>query len=82
MPSMKQAFKYILIFSFLIVVFICLPSIVLAQVGDPGCDPQCNCRADGSICPIDGGLTALLAVGIGYGIKKVRDARKKEIPAN
>ena len=75
---MRQVSKYILIFSFLMVVFICLPAAVSAQ-GDPGCDPLCNCRADGSICPIDGGLSILLAIGIGYGIKKVRDTRKKEI---
>lgn len=35
-----------------------------------GCDP-----VDPS-CPIDGGLVALLAVGVGYGIKKVRDANR------
>lgn len=27
--------------------------------------------------PIDGGLTLLLAAGVGYGLKKVRDDRKK-----
>ena len=63
------------------VAFICLPSMTQAQVGDPGCDPQCNCRADMSICPIDGGLSFLLALGVGYGIKKVRDARKKDTSA-
>lgn len=38
--------------------------------GNPGCDP------DDPGCPIDGGLTALLAVGAIYGIKKVKDSRK------
>lgn len=28
--------------------------------------------------PIDGGLTLLLATGVGYGVKKWRDARKKQ----
>ena len=28
--------------------------------------------------PIDGGLTLLVAAGIGYGIKKAHDKRKKE----
>ena len=27
--------------------------------------------------PIDGGLSLLIAAGVGYGIKKVRDGRKK-----
>ena len=27
--------------------------------------------------PIDGGLSLLVAAGVGYGIKKVRDGRKK-----
>ena len=65
-------------FSILMVIFICFPTLVHADT-DPGCDPQCNCRADGSICPIDGGLFALLAVGVIYGIKKVRDSRRNQI---
>ena len=60
------------------VAFICLPAAVSAQ-GDPGCDPLCNCRADGTTCPIDGGLTALLAAGVAYGIKKYKDGKKSEI---
>lgn len=28
--------------------------------------------------PIDGGLSLLLAAGVGYGVKKVRDSRKKK----
>jgi hypothetical protein len=43
---------------------------------EPGCDPGCNCRADGSVCPIDGGLTTLLAIGVAYGIKKYRSNKK------
>ncbi len=77
---MKQICRHIILFSFLMIVFICLPSMAQAQ-GNPGCDPSCNCRADQSICPIDGGLSFLLAIGVGYGIKKVRDARKKETSA-
>ena len=52
-----------------ILAFICtlLPFFAMAQV-DPGCGPD---------CPIDGGLSLLLAAGAGYGIKKYRDGRKK-----
>ena len=52
-----------------VLLILMLPSIVMAQTGG-GCDPS----APG--CPIDGGLSALLAVGVGYGIRKVRQARK------
>lgn len=54
----------------LLIFLICLPSLVHAQP-DPGCDPL-----DPS-CPMDGGVIALLIAGIGYGVKKIRDARKK-----
>lgn len=39
--------------------------------GDPG-DP------DDTVVPVDGGVGILLAAGIGYGIKKIREARKAE----
>ncbi len=75
---MNQVLKCIVIFSFLMIIFICVPGVLFAQ-GDPGCDPLCNCRADGSICPIDGeGLYFLLAAGIGYGIFKIRRSHRKE----
>jgi hypothetical protein len=45
---------------------------VFAQ-GDPGTptgpDPD---------APIDGGLSLLVAAGVGYGVKKVREKRKKQ----
>ena len=37
--------------------------------GDPGGDPD--------LIPIDGGLGFLLAAGVGYGVKKARDMKKK-----
>jgi hypothetical protein len=55
----------------LILVLFSMPIIGFAQSDpDPGCDPL------DPACPIDGGLSALLVLGAGYGIKKVRDARK------
>ena len=65
----------------LIFTLLCTPVLIYAQGGDPGCDPSCNCREDHSICPIDNGVWVLLFIGVLYGIKKIRDARKKEIPA-
>ena len=52
------------------VIMFALPTIVLAQgPPDPGGNPD---------VPIDGGLSLLLAAGVGYGAKKVHDARKKK----
>ena len=65
---LKNLFRCVFI---LAVIF--LPLIVSAGT-EPGCDP-----ADPA-CPIDGGLSALLAIGAGYGIKKIRDARKAVDP--
>ena len=49
--------------------FACLlPMISLAQAGIP---------EDTLDTPIDGGVSLLIAAGVGYGIKKVRDERKK-----
>lgn len=44
-----------------------LPDLAIAQPGDPGDDPD---------APIDGGVSLLVAAGVGYGIKKVKDSRK------
>ncbi len=69
-----------LISFFLLILFISLPSIVRAQ-GNPGCDPGCNCRLDGTICPIDSWVFLLIAAGIVYGIKKFHDSHKKSTSA-
>lgn len=42
---------------------------VQAQPGDPGDDPD---------VPVDGGVTLLVAAGVGYGIKRYRDSRSKD----
>ena len=54
----------------MLVVFIIfnLPMVVNAQP-TPGSDPD---------APIDGGVSLLVAAGIGYGIKKVKENRKKK----
>ena len=40
------------------------------------CDP--SLAYAGTSAPIDGGVSLLIAAGIGYGIKKVRDERKRK----
>jgi len=52
-----------------LVIMFCLPFLAMAQAPDPGDCPTC--------IPIDGGLSLLIAAGVGYGIKKVRDGRKQ-----
>ena len=45
----------------------CLPYLAMAQT-DPGPCPD---------CPIDGGLSLLLAAGVGYGARKYRQGKKR-----
>jgi hypothetical protein len=79
---MKRKLKAAVILPFFIFFMIFFPTFAIAGLdppggtGDPACDPQCNCRPDGSICPIDSNLYILLAIGLVYGIKKVKDSRK------
>ena len=67
----KQIFmkKNQVILFLLVAVMLVIPQLIFAQVG-PGGDP-------GDV-PIDGGLSLLVAAGIGYGAKKVHEARKKK----
>lgn len=55
---------------FVSLIFLAIPAFLMAQPGDPGGDP------DG--IPIDGGVSLLAAAGIGYGVKKLIDHRKKQ----
>ena len=70
---MKKYSKWLLICSLLFIAMSVLPCIVQAQ-GVPDGNP------DGDVdAPIDGGISLLVAAGIGYGVKKARDNRKKNI---
>lgn len=59
----NKYFKAILFFAFFLVV-----DITLAQ-GPPPPPPP--------LAPIDGGVLGLLALGVGYAIKKIHDQSKK-----
>ena len=72
---MKRNFKWFFIFTIAIGIFLCLPTFVHAQDPLPCVGPD---PLDGE-CPIDSGLIVLLAVGAGYGIKKVVDSRKARV---
>ena len=69
---MKRIKKLILIVSLFMISTLVMPLNSIAQ-GDPGCDPL-----DPS-CPIDGGLSLLIAAGIGIGAKKAYEKKKKEV---
>jgi len=56
----------------LVVMFSLIPLLLLAQPC-PGGGPE-----EYPNCPIDGGISLLLAAGVGYGVKRYRDARKKD----
>jgi len=66
---MKQYSKWLFKLTVVVIVF-CLPVLAHAQCLDPLGNPI--------DCPIDGGLSFLLAAGVVYGVKKVRDSRKKK----
>ena len=55
----------------LVAAMYCMPLISHAQP-DPGGDPDAG-------VPIDGGLSLLVAAGVGYVVKKGYDKRKKEV---
>jgi len=64
---MKNSKRLQLLTGLMILMLGLIPCVSFGQ--DPGCGPD---------CPIDGGLSLLLAAGAGYGIKKYRDGRRKE----
>jgi len=66
---MKNYWKMIVVPGVLFALLALLPTLCMAQLGDPAVDPD---------APIDGGVGVLLAAGIGYGIKKYRDAGKRK----
>jgi hypothetical protein len=68
--DMIKYFRSVFSVAVLILSFCILPILAsaLGDPGDPGGDPD---------LPIDGGVVVLVAVGAAYGIKKVRDQRKR-----
>ena len=47
-----------------------IPAVVPNTPSDPGGTPS---------APIDGGISILIAAGVGYGVKKVKERRKKKL---
>lgn len=81
---MKRYNKILFGITTTLLIFTLSPTISFAQgPSDGGCDPQetweqcCARNPADPLCPIDGGVVALLAAGVGYGIKRARDSRQK-----
>lgn len=70
-PSNKMNIKLILKRLSVALVIASLPVFVQAQP-DPGGDP------DDTPIPFDGGLSLVIAAGVGYGLKKAHNARKQK----
>ena len=68
--TLKATFKFLAIIC-TVSAFVFLPSVLLAQPGGGGPDP------DPSV-PIDGGVSLLVAAGVGYAIKKAYNKRKED----
>ena len=68
---MNKYRKHILTVGMVLMICLVNPLSMNAQPVDPGCDPL------DPACPIDGGLSLLIAAGIGLGAKKAYDQKKK-----
>jgi len=69
----SRPFKsFILKTGLLFVVSVIFSIAVMAQ--GPGGDPE----GDPDLVPLDGGLVFLLAAGVGYGVKKVKESREEK----
>jgi len=55
---------------YLLIVLLSITAIAAHAQSDPGGDTES--------APIDGGLSLLIAGGVGYGIKKIREKRKQK----
>lgn len=61
--------KFLILALSITAIYLILPGLAHALPPDPGSDPDTG-------VPLDGGLSILVAAGVGYGAKKIRDARR------
>ncbi|MBC7936721.1 MAG: hypothetical protein H7Y86_15325 [Rhizobacter sp.] len=72
--KVKTVFKS----SFIVIAFLCLAPLLKAQPGgEEEEDPDPNPPV-GTAIPLDLGISALVAAGIGYAVKKRHDAKNRE----
>ncbi len=75
---MRKIGKHLLMSGMFFLFLSFLPVMLSAQPGGD-CD---FLDPDAPPCPIDGGITLLLAAGIGYGAKKIKENRKLNVIEN
>jgi hypothetical protein len=69
---MKTNFKRVLVIGIVIICVSLLPVVTKAQItafGSTATDPD---------APLDGGVSLLIAAGVGYGVKKANANKKKK----
>jgi hypothetical protein len=75
-------FNKLIMNRFAIKIYLFLISLVFISIDifaqGPGDDPGGDPGGDPDLIPIDGGLGFLLAAGVGYGVKKAREYKKKK----
>jgi hypothetical protein len=79
---MKRNCKRWLIVGMFFLLMCCLPGAIWAQTPEPPPPDPCDQphEPDNPPCPVDGGLSLLLAAGMVYGAKKVkRNQNKKKV---
>ena len=75
---MKKNTQIILMLVMLIVLL--TPMLLLAQAPPPADNPFSGSgTTDPDAAPIDGGLSLLVAAGVGYGAKKLKEKRNKKL---
>lgn len=62
----------------LVIGMIVIPAFVIAQDPDPNPNPDPLAPNEVEDVPFDGGVSLLVAAGIGYGLKKAHDKKKAE----
>jgi hypothetical protein len=71
---MRKLMKTVLMGLFIVGMVILAPQNTLAAPPDPDCDPL------DPACPVDGGVTILIAAGIGLGVKRAFRKNEHEKP--
>lgn len=72
---MRKYLKDLIFLTIVVLSLGILPKVAMAS--DPGQPDPCG--DPDSDCPIDGGITILIAAGVAVGIKKIREERKKKL---
>jgi hypothetical protein len=70
--------KNVIILMVMLATIVVIPMVAMAQSGPVETPPNtggANGDVDGT-APIDGGLSLLVAAGVGYGAKKLKEKRK------